>query len=51
LFTQLARYLAVSGRTLTAHDLYVLDLLTHIVQEDTPEDTLAMALAQTVSDE
>lgn len=48
---QLARYLAVSGRVLTAHDLYMLGLVTHIVQQDSPEDTLAIALAHTHSEE
>jgi len=43
----MARYLAVSGRTLTAHDMFVLGLLTHIVEEQ-PHLTLADALAHTV---
>jgi len=43
----LARYLALSGRALTAHDLYELGLLTHIVQQDSPEDTLCVALGHT----
>jgi enoyl-CoA hydratase/carnithine racemase len=28
---KLARYLALSGRPISAHDMYVLGLLTHIV--------------------
>ena len=51
LLLQLARYLAVSGRALSAHDLYVLGLLTHIVQQDMPDDTLAVTLGHSVSPE
>jgi enoyl-CoA hydratase/carnithine racemase len=50
-FVQLARYLALSGRSLTAHDLYVLGLLTHVVQQDSPEDTLGIGLGHSFSEE
>lgn len=42
----MARYLAVSGRVLTAHDLYMMGLLTHIVVEE-PHVHLTDALAHT----
>ena len=49
-FSQLARYLAVSGRTLSAYDLYTLGLVTHVVSEEMTTDTFASSLAHTVSE-
>eukprot|EP00600_Ochromonadales_sp_CCMP1393_P006605 CAMPEP_0174958028 /NCGR_PEP_ID=MMETSP0004_2-20121128/2400_1 /TAXON_ID=420556 /ORGANISM="Ochromonas sp., Strain CCMP1393" /LENGTH=352 /DNA_ID=CAMNT_0016206203 /DNA_START=188 /DNA_END=1246 /DNA_ORIENTATION=+ len=46
----IARYLAITGRSLTAHDLYMLGLLTHIVEEE-PHFTLADSLAHTFPDD
>jgi len=43
----IARYLAISGRFLTAHDLFMLGLLTHIVEDEchfSLADTLGHAL-------
>jgi enoyl-CoA hydratase/carnithine racemase len=51
LFSQLARYLAVSGRVLTAHDLYMLGLVTHIVDAESPADQLVMTLNNSSSTE
>lgn len=43
----MARYLAISQRELTAHDMCSLGLLTHIVEEE-PHESLVHALAHTI---
>jgi enoyl-CoA hydratase/carnithine racemase len=43
----MARYLAITQRELTAHDMYTLGLLTHIVEIE-PQVTLIHALAHTM---
>ena len=48
--TQLARYLALSGRALTAHDLYMLGLVTHIVENEA-HHSLGVCLGNTMPPE
>lgn len=46
----MVRYLAVSGRRISAQEMYTLGLLTHIVP-DKADSALARAIAETVPDE
>ena len=45
--SKMARYLAVSGRTISAHDMRYLGLLTHIVEEE-PHVSITHSLAHTI---
>jgi enoyl-CoA hydratase/carnithine racemase len=44
----MARYLAISGREVRAHDLFSMGLLTHLVEEEA-QNSLTHALAETIA--
>ena len=46
----MARYLGVSGRPLSSHDLLQLGLVSHIVSSNVPADSLCIALAHSLPD-